>query len=457
MNAALRRVRHDRGELGADVEFATKHGVAQFAVGDRVQFTDTLRAAKIYNGNAGVITAIDAQNGVLHAMLDGAGGQGRQVFWSAEAFDGFRHGYAGTIYKGQGKTLDHSYLYHSHHWRQSSSYVALTRQRESAQIFVARETAKDVEQLARQMGRQEVRSASVAWATREELPASLRPVVERAVRGGAPQPVQRSATRAYSSTEAQKWWIAPQTPIAPVTLDQIKAVVSADADAGREREALGRYLEGAFRDPQAARTRLDALIETHGPTSASVRLAADPSQLGDMRGRAGVFAGASARQARIQAERVAGAIGPAVSRLAEAERAAAKRFMTDSDDKRQALSTGVPRLSPAAQAAIERIARAKDDPTQVEAWKAVRADRQIAGEIDGFMTAVEQRFGAQGMRALDRTGQFAGMKVDADERVAISEIGRVVQTVRGAELNSTAVSQRQVAGERIGKGARLKP
>ena len=461
LNAALRHVRHDRGELGEGAEFATKHGVAQFAVGDRVQFTDTLRAAKIYNGNAGVITAIDAQSGVLHAVLDGAGGQGRQVSWSAETFDGFRHGYAGTIYKGQGKTLDHSYLYHSHHWRQSSSYVALTRQRESAQIFVARETAKDVEQLARQMGRQEVRSASVAWATREELRASLRPVVERTAmpegRGEAPLLVQRSATRARGSTEAQNWWIAPQAPTAPVTLDQIMAVVSADADVGREREALGRYLEGAFRDPQAARTRLDALIGTHGATSASVRLAADPSQLGDMRGRAGVFVGASARQARIQAERVAGAIGPAVSRLAEAERAAAKRFTTDSDDKRQAISIGVPRLSPAAQTAIERIARAKDDPTQVEAWKAVRADRQIAGEIDGFMTAVEQRFGAQGMRALDRTGRFADMKVDADEQVTIGEIGRVVQTVRGAERNSTAVSQRQVASERIGQGARLKP
>ena len=45
-------------------------------------------------------------------------------------FDQFRHGYAGTIYKGQGRTLDAVYLYHSHHWRSASSYVALTRHRE---------------------------------------------------------------------------------------------------------------------------------------------------------------------------------------------------------------------------------------------------------------------------------------------------------------------------------------
>ncbi|HME21202.1 MAG TPA: hypothetical protein VKI44_07595 [Acetobacteraceae bacterium] len=50
---------------------------------------------------------------------------------------------AGTIYKRQGKTLDHTYLLHTHHWRAAASYVALTRQRERAQVFVATETARD--------------------------------------------------------------------------------------------------------------------------------------------------------------------------------------------------------------------------------------------------------------------------------------------------------------------------
>jgi ATP-dependent exoDNAse (exonuclease V) alpha subunit len=46
---------------------------------------------------------------------------GRVVSWSADDFQGFRHGYAGTIYKGQGRTLDHTYLYHTHHWRAAAS------------------------------------------------------------------------------------------------------------------------------------------------------------------------------------------------------------------------------------------------------------------------------------------------------------------------------------------------
>ena len=57
LNAELRQVRRDRGELGGgDVRFETKHGPADFSPGDRVQFTDTLKPARIYNGNVGTIT-----------------------------------------------------------------------------------------------------------------------------------------------------------------------------------------------------------------------------------------------------------------------------------------------------------------------------------------------------------------------------------------------------------------
>lgn len=162
LNVELRQVRRERGELtGQDVQLETKHGRGAFAVGDRVQFTDTDKKRHIYNGNVGTVTRLDPATGAVTAVLDAAGRDGREVSWTAAEFEGFRHGYAGTIYKGQGKTLDRTYLYHTEHWRSAASYVALTRQRESAEVFVARETARNVGQLARQMARGEVRSASL--------------------------------------------------------------------------------------------------------------------------------------------------------------------------------------------------------------------------------------------------------------------------------------------------------
>ncbi len=203
-NLDLRAVRRERGELaGDDVWFETKHGALPFAVGDRVQFTDTLKAARLYNGNVGTVTAIDAGTGEIRAVLDGhAAGAGREVSWSAHAFDGFRHGYAGTIYKGQGKTLDHTYLYHTHHWRSAASYVALTRQRESAQVFVATDTARDAAQLARQMARGEIKAASVAWATADEIAAAGLVARVRALRARVLQ-VQAGAAQALRDHREQ--------------------------------------------------------------------------------------------------------------------------------------------------------------------------------------------------------------------------------------------------------------
>jgi hypothetical protein len=61
LNADLRAVRRDRGELaGADMPFETKHGEAACAIGDRAQFTDTDQRAHIYRRNVGTTTAIDA-------------------------------------------------------------------------------------------------------------------------------------------------------------------------------------------------------------------------------------------------------------------------------------------------------------------------------------------------------------------------------------------------------------
>ena len=429
LNTDLRAVRRGRGELGKDVRLATKHGEADFAVGDRVQFTDTLRAAKIYNGNAGTITAVDERTGVVRATLDGpAGTPGREVVWSASEFEGFRHGYAGTIYKGQGKTLDHTYLYHSHHWRQTSSYVALTRQRESAHIFAARETARDVAHLARQMGRGEVRAASVAWATRDELAPGLRPPVHGAAEARSLAPaVERSERKAPAPP--QGWLIAPRPSRPPSQPSQVAAAVAADPDVKREREALGRYLAGAYRDPREAQARLDQMVARDGSTSAAQRLTADPGQLGELRGKAGVLAGGAARQERAQAERVAQAVGPAIGRIGEAEGAAAREHRTGWEARRVAEATGVPRLSERAQAALEAVSKAVDGPGRAQAWRQLQAEAGMAAEVGGFLKAAEARLGGEGVRQFMRGGGLNGVAMAADEKSQLVH-GRQVDSGR---------------------------
>ena len=494
LNAELRRVRHERGELpGPAVAFETRHGPAIFAVGDRVQFTGTDKRAGIYNGNAGAITAIDETSGRLSAALDAAAGaKGREVSWSAAEFTGFRHGYAGTIYKGQGKTLDHTYLYHTHHWRRAASYVALTRQRESAQVFVARDTAGDARELARQMARGEIKAASLAWATREELTAAqqrenragredagtrataaaddgLRAQVrdnwreageQRAAAfwrstiaaGRSPAPDSLTAkVRAASEVRQQQVALpAPEWLIPPhVGRDRhdslgrgldpagIAAAVAADAPVGQAKSEPRQRLERAYRDPHAARAKLDELARAEGWTGAAARIDAEPERLGPLRGRDGMFAGPSAQLERVQARIAARPLGDSLRRIGEAERHAERQYREQVTAQLRRDAVGVPKLSAVATAVLEAVHAAGAEPRSraavARAWETGRRNPAVAAEIDRFETAAEQRLGGgEGVAALLRGAHQGKPSLPGDRARARPTGGAGARPRRGA-------------------------
>ena len=165
LNTALRLVREQRGELCQSRSFETKHGPADFAPGDRIQFTGTDKRQGLFNGQAGTVQEINGMR--LTVALDGR--SSKAIQFDATTFQDFRHGYAGTIYKGQGRTIDETYLYHSEHWRSASSYVAMTRHSEKAELFVAREIAADLPELARQMARIDDRRAASSYLKTQEF------------------------------------------------------------------------------------------------------------------------------------------------------------------------------------------------------------------------------------------------------------------------------------------------
>jgi hypothetical protein len=68
---------------------------------------------------------------------------------------------SGTAMPGRSTRARAIHLYHTGHWRSAGSYVALSRQRESAQVFVARATARDTSALARHMARGDNKSTSL--------------------------------------------------------------------------------------------------------------------------------------------------------------------------------------------------------------------------------------------------------------------------------------------------------
>jgi ATP-dependent exoDNAse (exonuclease V) alpha subunit len=213
LNQHARALHRQRGELGQDHSLATKHGAAQFATGDRIQFTGNGRTkaeknAGLTNGRVGTVTALaidEHGKARVSVELDAAKGDKPQTVSfvvgensKAGEFNSFKHGFAGTIYRGQGRTLDEAYVAHSAHWRSAAAYVALTRHREAVHIFAARETVKGLDDMAKGMARTDNKRAATAYSI--DPHSAARAELDRAEAGISERPEAGSVKEAKEAT-----------------------------------------------------------------------------------------------------------------------------------------------------------------------------------------------------------------------------------------------------------------
>ena len=202
-------------------------------------------------------------------------------------------------------------------------------------------------------------------------------------------------------------------------------------------------------------------MKSQGWTSAAARTAADPLQFGELRGKEGLFAGAKARAEREAAQRTAGAIGPNLERIGEAEARAERSYRMSVDAQRAADATGIPRLSTAAEAAIGVVAAAPDEKARAEAWRALQADERVAGELRAFGAAVEQRFGEEGVRAMARAGGRPGVvaasSIAPEQRPKLDRVAELTNAMKAGERACAGLAQREAESERQGhrRGMRM--
>ncbi len=215
----------------------------------------------------------------------------------------------------------------------------------------------------------------------------------------------------------------------------------------REREARWSYLQGAYRDPHAARAALDELVKREGWTSAAARLARDPDQLGELRGKVGWLASAAVKQERAAAERAAGALPGSLERVGEAQGRASRAYRASVEGQRTMDATGIRHLSAVAEAAIGAVRAAPDETARFQAWRAVQQDEGMAAELGAFRKAVVQRFGDEGVRQMLRAGGKPGMvqapSIAAEQRSAMDQVTDVVVTLWAGERAQAGFAQRE--------------
>lgn len=169
LNAAIREARQEHGELArgaaaGEVSFLTNDGERKFVAGDRVIFLENNRDLGVKNGMLGVVQQVE--EGRLVAHLDSAKGpgQGREVSVSMADYAAVDHGYATTIHKSQGATVDRAYVLASDRMDRHLSYVAMTRHREEATLYAGRDEFAGLSELSARLSRSGAKETTLDYA-----------------------------------------------------------------------------------------------------------------------------------------------------------------------------------------------------------------------------------------------------------------------------------------------------
>jgi len=169
LNERARAVRQAAGELGADYRVQTERGERAFAAGERVYFLRNERSLGVKNGTLGTVTEIGGSaSGTgpapgrgerLVVRLD----DGRSVGFDVKDYAHIDHGYAATVHKSQGVTVDRTHVLATSHMDRHAAYVGLSRHRERVDLHWSEDQVGSREQLALVLGRERLKDTSLDY------------------------------------------------------------------------------------------------------------------------------------------------------------------------------------------------------------------------------------------------------------------------------------------------------
>jgi Ti-type conjugative transfer relaxase TraA len=147
LNEAARERMRAAGDLGDEVRLTVERGVRSFASGDRVMFLQNERGLGVKNGTLGTIAQVSARS--MAVRTD----DGRSVQFDLKDYNKIDHGYAATIHKAQGMTVDHAHVLATPGMDAHASYVALSRHRDGMDLHYGRDDFANQDRLVRTLSR----------------------------------------------------------------------------------------------------------------------------------------------------------------------------------------------------------------------------------------------------------------------------------------------------------------
>jgi Ti-type conjugative transfer relaxase TraA len=304
LNEAARERLRVAGQLGEDAKIGTERGQRTFASGDRIMFLKNERSLGVKNGSLGIVQSVTSAR--MAVMLD----DGRAVAFDLKDYAQIDHGYAATIHKAQGVTVDRTHVLATPGLDRHAAYVALSRHRDQVELHYGRDDFADQSKLVRTLSRERTKDMASDYVRDFANQRQIRlpePVAEKATRTPARDPFVGLDLRPVAPPPARGMFDRlalrppqPTRPAAPMDLGSaVQRFARATADIMRMRkdgytelphqriayDKAGQSLDAmrpdAARDLRAAFSRDIGLIEeaAKGRTNTAIRAMALEAEL----------------------------------------------------------------------------------------------------------------------------------------------------------------------------------
>lgn len=459
---------------GSEIVYRTVNGKRAFAAGDRIVLLQNDRQLGVKNGMLGTVDAVEPD--ALHVRLDGGtGGQktGRRITIRPKHYQSFDHGYATTIHKAQGATVDRSFVMASATMDRHLTYVAMTRHRLQATLYAGRDEFRDIRALTASLGRSGLKETTLdytdAFAERRGLKqpgrknirqkramkqTSLQPTVE----GQSPREGAQAERMAQGDLHHQHQPVDVPAPlIAAITrydksIEEIahkKARPHLEESMERLRNVARFVYHDAFSACEAIRPHI--LDPGTDPAILARAIRERPDQFGALRGRSGILGD---NRERREALHYAGSVATLVGNAAKSWQRHLERERSSETWRREKRDIiEVPALTPRS----EEILKAFDQLSRDEKSKILKQmtntteGRQALQEVTVISDALAKRFGTANLRDED----LKKLRLRTDAHVSVERIRQVAGLVERTHRAELVEKQKLTLGLTQGLGMRM--
>ncbi len=423
LNRLAREKMVERGVVGEGHAFRTEEGTRTFDAGDQIVFLKNDSTLGVKNGM--LARVVEAAPGRIVAEV-GESSDRRNIVVEQHAYRNIDHGYATTIHKSQGATVDRVKVLASLSLDRHLTYVALTRHREDVALYYGKRSFEKAGGLKHVLSRKNTKETTLDYErgtlyrqalsfaenrgmhivkvartlVRDRLDWTLRQKQRLAEMASRLRDVGARLglhdTRQSHSLKEAKPMVAGIREFAKTVPDVVEEKLHADPAVTKQWEEVSTRFRYVFADPETAfrAMNFDAVLTDREAASKTLhRLVNEPASIGPLKGGTGVLAGKTQREERRVAETNVPALKRDIERYLQLRQSAGEKIAAEEQSLRRRASIDISALSSEAYRVLEKVRDAIDRNDLPAALGYAVSNREIKVEIDGFNKAVAERFG----------------------------------------------------------------